>query len=74
MFTACGGPKGNYGLRGEDYVAVLLAGGDSVEDVLKQLHQNSELVDGSGIDKNPLKGIDDIKELIKEGEKVGVEF
>jgi hypothetical protein len=69
-----GNKKGNYATKGEDHVAVVIASGDSVEEVLEQLHENAEGVEGDGIDKDPLKGIDDILDVIEEGEEVGIEF
>ena len=74
MIMPYGNKKGNYAIEGEDHVAVVIASGDSVEEVLDLIHENAEEVDGHGLDKDPLKGIDDIVDLIEEGEEVGIDF
>jgi len=74
MIMPYGNKKGNYAISGEDHVAVVIASGDSVQEVLEQIHENAELVDGHGLDKDPLKGIDEIEGVIEEGEEAGIEF
>lgn len=74
LVNAMGGPKGEYAVKGEDHVAILIAEGDSPEEVIEQIKKNAELVDANGLDKESLNGIDKIFEIIKEGESVGIKF
>ena len=45
-----------------------------MEEVLEKIHENAEAVDGDGVNKDPLRGIDDILEIIEAGTKTGIEF
>ena len=74
MVSAMGSKKGEYAVKGEDHVAVVLAEGDSPEAIIKEIKKNSELVDANGLDHDSLNGIDKIFDVIKEGVKVGIEF
>jgi hypothetical protein len=64
----------NYAVPGWEVVAILVAGGNSVDEVLNKLKENAKYVDAHFLDKDPLEGIDMIKEVIKKGEKVGIKF
>ena len=74
MFSPVGNKKGDYAVMGEDHVAVVIAGGDSVDEVINGLYENAESVDSCDMDKKPLKDIEKIKEIIENGEKVGIKF
>lgn len=74
MLMACGNKKGNYAVKGDEEIAIVIADGNSVDDVLRKLHKNADAVDADGLDKDPMKSIDAIKDIIEEGRKVGVEF
>jgi hypothetical protein len=64
----------NYAVPGWEVVAILVAGGNSVDEVLEGLRKASEGVDAHFLDKDPLEGIDMIKSIIKKGESVGIPF
>jgi hypothetical protein len=70
----CGGKNGVYSCPGWEIVAILVAGGNSVDEVLNKLKENAKYVDAHFLDKDPLEGIDMIKEVIKKGENVGIKF
>ena len=70
----CGGKNGNYSCPGWEVVAILVAGGDSVDEVLEGLKEASKGVDAHFLDKDPLEGIHMIKDVIKKGKSVGIEF
>ena len=63
-----------YACKGNDEVVVLVAGGQSVDDVLKQLKDLGQYVEAEGLDKDTLNGIDKIKDIIAAGKKVGIDF
>lgn len=56
------------------FVAVLVAGGNSVDEVLTKLKESADHVDSYNIDKEGINSIDIIKDVIKQGEKVGIPF
>ena len=64
----------NYAVPGWEVVAILVAGGNSVDEVLDGLREASEGVDAHFLDKDPISGIDMIKEVIEKGKKVGINF
>ena len=70
----CGKGKDVYAVPGWEIVAIVVAGGDSVDEVISKLKENVKYVDGHGVDKDPVNGIDVIKDIIKNGEKVGIKF
>lgn len=70
----CGKGKDMYAVPGWEVVAVVVAGGDSVDDVISQLKENVKYVDGHGLDKDPVNGIDVVKKIIEDGKKVGINF
>lgn len=64
----------NYSVPQWPIVAILTAGGDSVDEVLTKLKESIEYVDAHQIDKDGIESIDIIKDVIKQGEKVGIPF
>jgi hypothetical protein len=62
----------NYAVPGWEVVAILVAGGNTVEEVLDGLKEASEGVDAHFLDKDPLEGIHMIIEDIKKAEKLGI--
>lgn len=72
MVTARGDKK--YAVPGWEVVAILVAGGNSVDEVLNNLREAAEGVDAHFLDKDPLEGINMIKSVIKKGESVGIPF
>ena len=54
--------------------AVALREPDSVDEVVNKLKENAKLVEGHGIDTDPVNAIDIVKDVIKEGEKIGIKF
>lgn len=66
--------KGYFAVKGMESVAVVVAAGNSVDEVINKLMENSKYVEAHGMDKDGIKGIDTIKEIIAKGEKVGIPF
>jgi hypothetical protein len=64
----------NYAVPGWEVVAILVAGGNSVDEVLDGLREAANGVDAHFLDKDPLEGINMIKSVIAKGEKVGITF
>lgn len=64
----------NYSVPGWPIVAILTAGGNSVDEVLTKLKESVKYVDAHQIEKDGLDSIDIIKDVIKQGEKVGIPF
>ena len=63
-----------YSVPGWDVVAILVAGGNTVDEVLEKLKDNAKHVDAHFLDKDPIQGIDMIKDVIRKGEDVGIIF
>lgn len=74
MFMPMGSKYGNYAVKGEDHVAVIIAGGNSPKEVVEEIKKRAQLVDANGIDHEALNGVDKIFEVIESGSKVGIEF
>jgi hypothetical protein len=74
LVNAMGGPKGDYAVKGEDHVAILIAEGKTPEEVIEKIKKNADLVDANGLDKEQLSGIDKIFDIVKEGKVVGIDF
>ncbi len=64
----------NYSVPGWDVIAIVVAGGNTVDEVLNKLKDNAKYVNAHFLDKDPLEGIDMIKSVIKKGEGVGITF
>lgn len=64
----------NYAVKGQDSVCVITVGGNSVDEVINKIKKSVDLVEGDGIDKDDVNGIEIVKEIIKKGEKVGIKF
>ena len=66
--------KDYYAVKGQEASVVVVAGGDSPEDVIKKLKKNAEYVHAFGLENDAIKSIDGILEKIKEAEEVGIDF
>jgi len=66
--------KNYYSVKGLESVVVIVAGGNSPEEVIEKLKDQAENVSAHGLETDEVKGIDGILDIIKEGEKVGIEF
>lgn len=75
LMMSCKDKDGNYyAIKGMSKVCTLVAGADTIEEGLKKIKAYGELVDCDGLNKKPLKGIDEIHEIIKAGSRVGINF
>lgn len=63
-----------YAIKGGDEVCTLTVGGNSVDEVIYKLKEAKDFVDCDGLDKDPLNGIDTVKDIIKQGQKLGIDF
>ena len=65
-----------FAVPGNEYstIAVLIAGGSSVEEVVKKLEELAERIDAYGIDTDDVHGLIKIKEIIEKGKRVGIPF
>ncbi len=70
----CGRKDHVYTVPGWSIAGIVIAGGGSVDEVLSKLKENVQYIEGHGIDKDPIHGIDMIKEVIEKGKKVGIPF
>ena len=61
-------------VKGWNVVAIVIAAGDSVDEVINKLKENAKYADAQGIDKDGVNGIDIIKDIISQGKKVGIPF
>jgi hypothetical protein len=70
----CGRKENVYTVPGWEIAGIVIAGGNSVDEVLGKLKDNVQYLSGHGVDKDPIHGIDMIKEVIEKGKKVGIPF
>lgn len=70
----CGRKDMVYTVPGWEIAGIVIAGGNTVDEVLEKLKGNIKYIDGHGIDKDPIHGIDMIKEVIEKGKTVGIPF
>lgn len=72
---ACQDKDGNYYVvKGSETSVVVVAGGDSPEEVVESLKKKSENVSAYGLEKDDIKAIDNVYKTIEDGEKLGIEF
>lgn len=71
----CCDKQGNfYAIKGMNSVVVLVAGANNIDEGLKKLKEYGDLVQADGLDKDDLNGMDIIKDIIKNGEKINIPF
>lgn len=61
-----------HGVKGNETLAVLIAEGDTKEEVLEKIKDYSKLVDAPGLDRDAVDGIDKITEVFKDCAKSGI--
>ena len=66
--------KDYYAVKGQEASVVVVAGGDSPEDVIKKLKKNADYVHAFGLENDAIKSIDGILEKIKDAASVGIPF
>lgn len=66
--------KNYYAVKGCEEVVVAVAGGETVDEVVDKLKASAGNVSAFGLETDEIKGIDDVKEKIAEGKKVGIDF
>ena len=71
--TACVDGK-YYAVPGHSTVAVIIAGGNTVDEVINLVKKYSEKVSGYGLSSTVIKDFDSIKEEINKGRKLGINF
>lgn len=74
FFSACQVQDKYYGVKGSETLAVVIAQGNSVDEVLKGLQKNAELVNADDLNKDIMQQIDGIKKVIADGQKIGIQF
>ncbi len=75
FMMACQDEKKNYyAVKGCEEVVVVVAGGETVDEVIDQLKTNAQAVNAYGLEIDDIKGIDDVKEKIALGKTVGIDF
>jgi hypothetical protein len=60
------------GVKGNEIIATIVAGGDSKEEVLNKIKEYSKLVDAPGLDNDAVNGIDKILEQFDELGGIGI--
>lgn len=66
---------GYFAVKGTTAVCVLVAGGDSPDEVIDKIKDAKKLVDAYGLEKDPVDGIDDQFQKALEGmESINIEF
>ena len=63
-----------YNVKGSEKVGVIIAGGNSVDEVLGIIKSYADKIDALGIEKDGIYGIDHIKGKINEGKALGLDF
>ena len=63
-----------HGVKGNDIIATLVAGGDSKEEVIDKLKEYSTLVSAPGLDTDAVNGIEKILDIFKDAEKIGIKI
>ena len=75
FMMACCDKDGNYyAVKGLETVVVVVAGGDSAEEVVEGLKEKAENVKAYGLEMDEIKGIDRIYDVIAEGRKFGIDL
>ncbi len=72
--TVCASQDKYYAVKGTEAVCSLVAGGNSVDEVLSKLKESAKFVDADSLDKDDVNGMDIVKDVIAKGEKLGIPF
>lgn len=72
--SACKNDGKYYAVKGYSEIVVVIAGGDTVDEVLGIIKKYADRVDADGLDKKSVFGIDHIKDIIEDGKKLGLSF
>lgn len=74
--AACAVDGKYFAVPGIEYttVATLIAGGNTVDEVVEKLEELAGRIDAYGIDTDDVHGLIKIKEIIEKGKKVGIPF
>ena len=63
-----------HGVKGNEIIATIVAGGDTKEEVLEKLKEYASLVSAPGLDNDAIEGIDKILEIFNDAEKIGIKL
>lgn len=63
-----------YSVPGYGDTVRIIAGGDSIDEVIEKLKEKVKEVDAYGLSTSMVSGIDKIKEIAEAGKKVGIDF
>lgn len=74
-FVVVGENDGSYySIKGTEKICVIIAGGETVQEVIDIIKKYSGKVNADGLDKDAVNGIDKIKDIIKNGQSMGINF
>lgn len=63
-----------YSIRGADKVAVIVAGGNTIQEVIDIIKKYADRVNADGLDKGAVHEIDKIHDIIASGKLLGISF
>lgn len=63
-----------YSIKGTEKIAVVIAGGETIQEVIDTIKKYTEKVDADGLDKGAVHEIDKIHDIIAAGKRMGIEF
>ena len=75
FMMACQNKDGEYyGVKGQEYMIVSVAAGETPEEVVDTLKESADDVNAFGLETDAIKGIDGILEKIENAKAVGLDF
>jgi len=70
----CSDGKDFYSIKGKESMVTLVAGANRWQDVVSQLYELLDHVKFEGMEKSYARNLDRFEGLIKEGNKLGLDF
>lgn len=63
-----------YSIKGTEKIAVVIAGGETIQEVIDTIKKYTDKVDADGLDKGAVHEIDKIHDIIAAGKSMGIDF
>lgn len=63
-----------YSIKGTEKVAVIIAGGQTVQEVIDTIKKYASKVNADGLEKDSVFAMDKVNEIIKKGHSLGLDF
>ncbi len=63
-----------YSIKGTEKIAVVIAGGETIQEVIDTIKKYTEKINADSLDKGAVHEIDEINDIVAAGKRMGIEF